>query len=115
MKFAEFNIDTNKIEFMNSVFGFESVLLNGKRVSKKFSFSGITHNIELNSQNLTLESKYKQFDKSEIKFELKENEKLVETKIVKVDKKHRIYWMITGLAFGIGAYKLMNLLIENVN
>jgi len=43
MKYAEFNIDSNKIEFLNSVFGIESVLLNGKRISKKFSFSGITY------------------------------------------------------------------------
>ena len=36
MKYAEFNIENNKIEFLNSVFGIESVLLNGKTVSKKF-------------------------------------------------------------------------------
>ncbi|MDP3681241.1 MAG: hypothetical protein Q8R22_10475 [Flavobacterium sp.] len=38
MKYAEFNIDSNKIEFWNSTFGIESVLLNGERISKKFSF-----------------------------------------------------------------------------
>lgn len=42
MKYAEFNIDSNKIKFLNSIFGIESVLLNGKIISKKFSFSGIT-------------------------------------------------------------------------
>ena len=42
MKYAEFNIENNKIEFMNSVFGIESVLLNGKTVSKKFTFSGFS-------------------------------------------------------------------------
>ena len=33
MKYAEFNIEKNKIEFLNSVFGTESVLLNGELVS----------------------------------------------------------------------------------
>ena len=77
MKYAESSIDTNKIEFLNSAFGIESVLLNGERISKKFSFSGIIYNVNLNSQNLTLESKYKQFDKRDIKIELIKNEKFV--------------------------------------
>lgn len=38
--YSEFCIDSNKIEFFNSIFGIESVLLNEKK-SKKFSFSGI--------------------------------------------------------------------------
>ena len=44
-------IENNKIEFLNSVFGIESVLLNGKTVSKKFSFSGVKHNLNLHSEN----------------------------------------------------------------
>jgi hypothetical protein len=76
MKYAEFNIDSNKIEFLNSIFGIESVILNGKRIYKKFSFSGINLEIKLFARNLILESKCKQFDKKEIKLELKENGKL---------------------------------------
>jgi len=115
MKYTEFNIDTNKIEFLNSAFGIERVLLNGKQISKKFSFSGTIHNIKLNSRDLTLESEYKQFGKREIKLELIENGKIVETKIVKADKKQRIYWMAIVIALGIVVYKLLNLLIENWN
>jgi hypothetical protein len=74
MKYAEFNIDSNKIEFWNSFFGIESVLLNGKRISKKFSFSGITHEIKLHARDLILESKYKQFDKKETPLALVCNE-----------------------------------------
>ncbi len=96
MKYAEFNIDTNKIEFLNSTFGIESVLLNGKRISKKFSFYGIIHNIKLNSQNLTLESKYNQFYKSEIKFELKEKRKTSRSQNCQSRQKTKnlsdIYW-----------------------
>lgn len=115
MKYAEFNIDKNKIEFLNSVFGFESVLLNGKQISKKFSFSGNTHNKNLNSQNVTLESEYKQFGKREIKLELKENGKVIETKIVEADKKQRIYWMAIGIFIGLLGVKLGQLLIQSVS
>ena len=112
MKYAEFNIDSNKIEFLNSTFGIESVLLNGKRISKKFSFSGIIHEINLNARNLILESKYKQFDKKEIKLELKENGELLKEQFVKIDKKQRIFWMLIGVAAGIALYKFLNLLLE---
>lgn len=112
MKYAEFNIDSNKIEFLNSVFGIESVLLNGKRISKKFSFSGITHDIKLHARDLILESKYKQFDKKEIKLELKENGELLKEQVVKIHKKQRYFSFLVGIVLGIALYKLTNLLLE---
>lgn len=115
MKYAEFNIDSNEIEFLNSIFGIESVLLNGKRISKKFSFSGITHEIKLHARDLILESKYKQFDKKEIKLELKENGVVLKEQFVKIDKKQRIFWMLIGVTIGIALYKLVNLLYEYLN
>jgi len=115
MKYAEFNIENHKIEFLNSILGIESVLLNGKIVSKKFSFSGIKHKLNLNSENFILKSKYKQFDKREIELELVKNGKTIEKQIIQADKKQRIYWMLIGTGLGIGVYKLLNLIIENLN
>jgi hypothetical protein len=115
MKYAEFNINTNKIEFLNSAFGFESVLLDGKQISKKFSFSGIIHNIKLDSQNLTLESNYEQFGNREIKLELKENGKVLETKTVKAYKKQIIYWIAIGIFIGFMGFKLGQLLFESIS
>lgn len=115
MKYAEFNIENNKIEFLNSVFGIESVLLNGKTVSKKFSFSGVKHKLNLHSENFILKSKYKQFDKREIELELVKNGKTIERQIVQADKKQRLYWILIGTGLGIGAYKLLNFIIENLN
>ena len=37
MKYYEFNINLNKIEFFNSFCGIERVLINGKPVSKKIT------------------------------------------------------------------------------
>lgn len=115
MKYAEFNIENHKIEFLNSVFGIESVLLNGKMITKKFSFSGIKHKLNLNSENFILKTKYKQFDKREIEIELLKNGKTIEKQIVQADKKQRIYWMLIGISLGIGTYKLLNLIIEILN
>tara|TARA_R110002096_G_scaffold394203_1_gene589481 strand:- start:2132 stop:2482 length:351 start_codon:yes stop_codon:yes gene_type:complete len=115
MKYAEFNIDSNKIEFLNSVFGIESILLNGKRISKKFSLSGIKHIIKLDSKEFILESEYKQFGKGEIKLDLKENGKVIETKIVKADKKQRIYWIAIGIFLGLFGFKLGQFLVQIIN
>ena len=111
MKYTEFNIDSNKIEFLNSIFGIESVLLNGKRISKKFSFSGITDEIKLHARDMILESKYKQFDKKEIKLELKENGVLLKEQFVKIDKKQRFFWFLIAIGLGITLSKLTNLLL----
>jgi hypothetical protein len=115
MKYAEFNIENHKIEFLNSVLGIEKILINGKTVYKKFSFSGIKHKLNLNSENFILKSKYKQFDKKEIEIELVKNGKTFEKQIVQADKRQKIYWMLIGTGLGIGAYKLLNLVIENLN
>jgi len=113
MKYAEFNIESNKIEFLNSFCGVESVLLNGKRISRKFSFSGIKHKVKLKSSDLTLESNYKQFSKKEIILELKNNQELLEKRIVQTDKKQRFYWMLIGMILGFGFYQILNFLVEN--
>lgn len=115
MKYAEFNIENNKIEFLNSVFGIECVLLNGKTVSKKFSLSGAKHKLNLKSENFILKTEYKQFDKREIELELVKNGKIIERQIVQADKKQRLYWILIGTGLGIGAYKLLNFIIENMN
>lgn len=106
MKYAEFTIDNYKIEFMNSIFGVESVLLNGKTVSKKFAFSGLKHKLNINSENFILKSKYKLFYKREVELELIRNEEVIEKQIVQVDKKQKIYWTLIGIGLGIGIYKL---------
>jgi type IV secretory pathway component VirB8 len=57
-----------------------------------------------------LKSRYKQFDKKEIKLELKENGALLKEQTIKIYKKQRIFWMLIGVATGIALYKLLNLI-----
>jgi hypothetical protein len=59
---------------------------------------------------LILESKYKQFDKKEIKLELKENGILLKEQFVKIDKKQRFFWFLIGIGLGFALLKLLNLL-----
>ncbi len=101
MKYAEFTLKNNKIEFLNSVFGIESVLLNGETVSKKFSFSGFKHKLNLDSEEFILKSKYKQFGNREIELELLKNEELIEKQIVQTSKKQRLLWILTGVGLGL--------------
>jgi len=111
MKYAEFNIEKNKIEFLNSVFGIESVLLNGIVVSKKFTFSGFNHELDLNSESFILKSKYKQFDKREIELELIKKGVTIEKQIAPVDIKQRLFWMSIGIGLVVGGYWLGKFII----
>ncbi|QDO94245.1 hypothetical protein FNB79_09765 [Formosa sediminum] len=114
MKYAEFNIDTNKIEFLNSVLGFESVLINGNKISNKFSITGIEHKFEMNTKNYTLKSKAKLFAKDGINIQLSENKELIENINLEYNKKHRLYWMFFGVFFGLLGFKLGKILVENL-
>ncbi|CDF79495.1 hypothetical protein BN863_17830 [Formosa agariphila KMM 3901] len=114
MKYAEFDIDNNKIEFLNSVLGFEIVLINGKKISNRFSITGIEHKFELNSKNYILKSKAKLFAKDGINIQLSENRELIETINLEYNKKHRLYWMLFGVFFGLLGFKLGKILVENL-
>jgi len=108
MKYAEFNIDSNKIEFLNSMFGIESVLLNGKRISSIFSFSGSNHPIKIQDRNLILKIKYTQFGPKDIKIELIENDILLMEQSVKIEIKQRILTVLIGVAIGFLLSRLLS-------
>ena len=108
MKYAEFNIDSNKIEFLNSIFGIESVLLNGKRISSNFSFSGSNHPIKFKDRDLILKIKYTQFGPKDIKMELIENDVLLMEQHVKIDIRQRILTVLIGVTIGFLLSKLLS-------
>ncbi|MEH6678937.1 MAG: hypothetical protein V7724_00245 [Sediminicola sp.] len=47
MKCAMYQLNNNTLEVFNSFFGKESVFLNGKKVSEKFSIFGEEHHLEI--------------------------------------------------------------------
>ncbi|MGA9326198.1 MAG: hypothetical protein WBV47_09135 [Salegentibacter sp.] len=54
-------------------------------------------------------------DKRQIEIDLKDDENILESKVLSVDKKQRMYWMIMVMVAVFASYKLLNLLIENLN
>lgn len=47
MKYAEYQIDNNTVEVFNSILGKEEIVLNGKKVSEKYSFLGADHPVNI--------------------------------------------------------------------
>lgn len=66
MKYAEFTIDSDKIEFFNSLFGNERILVNNIEVSNKFCFFGTQHKFYLDSDQFILNSSFKALVKREL-------------------------------------------------
>jgi len=111
VKYYEFNDNQNKIEFLNSVFGIEKVLVNGKLISNKFSMMGREHRFKINSDTFTLKTNIQLFGDRVINFDLNKNEKLIDSEIVRFDKTQRLIWMVSGFLIGFGLYKLFKFLI----
>ncbi len=51
MKYAEYQIDNNKIEVFNSMLGKEEIVLNGTKVSEKYSFFGADHLVKIGTDD----------------------------------------------------------------
>jgi hypothetical protein len=100
MKYAEYNIDNNKIEFLNSILGKETVVVNGEKVSKKFSVTGAEHHFSIKSNHFILKSNYELFKDRKLKIELLKNDEIVDSKSVDINSKQRFLWMAFGAIIG---------------
>ena len=98
MKYADFKINGNSIEFHNSLVGNEKILVDGKVVSKKFSIFGTKHKFELNQKEYQIKSGQGNFGFG-IKLELTENENLIDDKSIYWTK-HSFIWFAVGLSVG---------------
>ncbi len=101
MKYAEFNIDSYKIEFYNSLFGNEKILVNKIEVSNKFSFFGTKHKFDLDSDQFILNSSFKALGKRELDLKLKKNEKLIKDLNIDLNPNYKIHWGALIIIFGI--------------
>lgn len=109
MKYAEFNMSNKNIEFHNSMIGVERVVINDITVSKKFSFSGATHKLPF--KGCILKSN-KQFDSKEIELTLIKDGEIIDTQIKPTDRKKRFFLKLIIFCIGIGAYRLLNYLLQ---
>lgn len=97
MRYADFKINENTIEFHNSIVGNEKVLVDGIVVSKKFSIFGTEHKFELNKKEYQLISSTLNLSFG-LKLTLLENEKLIDNKSIYWTK-HSFIWFAAGFLF----------------
>ncbi|MGM1057456.1 MAG: hypothetical protein ACQEWG_16340 [Bacteroidota bacterium] len=107
MKYAQFNIDNNKIEFFNSLFGNEQILVNKIEVSNKFSFFGTKHKFDLSSDHFILSSSFKALGKRELDLKLEKNKKLIENLNIDLNPNYRIYWGGCAIILGMMFYNYL--------
>ena len=106
MKYSEFKIEDNIIEFHNSIIGKETVYVNGKNISEKYSVFGTKHNFELNKRLFQLKSSCQSFSGIGVNLELSENGNIVEKVNVGLNKQS-IIWIIMGVLIGIAAVRII--------
>ena len=107
MKYGEILIDSNKIEFYNSIIGVEKIIVNGKEVSKKFGILGATHNFVIDKDNYKLISKCNGCCTSKINIIINKNGEKIYEGLIPINKKHRIYWFSLGVIIGLLLVKLI--------
>lgn len=99
MKYADFKINGNAIEFHNSIVGQETVFVNGKVVSTKYSIFGTKHKFDLDGKQYKLISRLQPLIGIGVKLKLMENEELLEARLVN-NAKQSIIWFAAGLFLG---------------
>ena len=85
MKYYENKIDSDKIEFLNSFIGKETVKLNGKKISEKFSITGTEHFFKVNSNEVVLKTNYDLFKDRKFDLSLFKEGQLIDTKRIELN------------------------------
>lgn len=108
MKYYEYNIDSNKVEFFNSYCGKETVFVNGIKTSQKFSITGSYHFFKIDYDQILLKTDYEFFINRKININLFKNKQLIDFKNIELEKKHRFILVGIGLFIGFCIIKLYN-------
>ncbi len=108
MKYADYNIDNNKLEIYNSFTGIELIKLNQRTVSKGFSFFGMNHFFKIGEDQYKIKPYMTLKNYTGIGFSIFKNGEQVqfENLITKSDKRNLIVQsvlsIIVGLVIGVG-------------
>lgn len=109
MKYADYNIDNNKLEIYNSITGIELIKLNQRTVSKGFSFFGMNHFFKIGEDQYTIRPYITLKNYTGIGFSIFKNGEQVqfENLITKSEKRNlvlqSILSVLLGLIVGAGA------------
>ena len=108
MKYADYNIDNNKLEIYNTFTGIELIKLNQRTVSKGFSFFGRNHFFKIGEDQYKIKLYMTLKNYTGIGFSIFKNGEQVqyENLITKSDKRNLIVQsvlsIIVGLVIGVG-------------
>jgi len=108
MKYYEYNISQDKIEFYNSYVGIEKVLVNGKKVSKKYSITGAEHPFKINDEEFMLTTEYELFQDRKFNLYLEKKGKLIDLKYIELNKRYRTIVLGIGIIIGFWLIKIYN-------
>lgn len=115
MKYAEYNIDNNKIEVYNSLLGKETILLNGNTISEKHSFWGSDHYFNINDDNYSIRPFISLNNITGIAFKIHKNGLPIQVKNCFKLKKTKtiILTLLVGLLAGIAfGYTITSLILQ---
>ncbi len=103
MKYADYNIDNNKLEIYNSISGIEIIKLNKRIVSKGFSFFGRNHFFKIGEDQYTIRPYITLKNFTGIGFSIFKNGQKVhfENLITKSDKRNLIVQSILSIVVGL--------------
>lgn len=98
MKYKEYELENNKVEYKNSILGKETVIVNGNVVSEKQTLFGASHSFNVNSNQYKLVTKREFTDTLSVIIILTKNGEFVQKDIVS-DKNLLIVVLLSGLFF----------------
>jgi len=111
MKYADYNIDNNKLEIYNSFTGIELIKLNQRTVSKGFSFFGMNHFFKIGEDQYKIKPYITLKNYTGIGFSIFKNGEQVqfENLITKSEKRKLMFQsplsVLLGLIIGAGVAK----------
>jgi len=118
MKYAEYNIDQQNVAFYNSILGIESVTVNGKKVSKGFSWFGKDHCFKIGEDQYRLRPSisFDNFSLISISAYKNDNPIIFDNRMTKSEKVKlgfkivvsTLLAVVVGIGFGMGLTKVMD-------
>lgn len=107
MKYTEFEINNHKIEFLNSLFGKETICLNGRKVSEKYSLTGTKHDFRMDNESFQIISRYKPFRDSAIDLDLIKDKRTIYSTTCRINTRHKVIWIAMGITFAFAVAELL--------
>ncbi len=103
MKYADYNIDNNKLEIINSISGIEIIKLNQRIVSKGFSFFGKNHFFKIGEDQYTVKLYVTLKNYTGVGFSIFKNGQQVyfENQLSKLDKRNLMIWTVLSIVIGL--------------